>query len=333
MARFKAQTPSTYKSPLAAGIDFYFVSPHTIYPEFYNMNVASNTENRFYMTVTDQNGTVIGETKYVVVYFTPSGNVVVKEGKDEGITVKLQSGTYVIKYEFEYQITVNGVYEKDTVTYTFKVVQNQYPPKKFTVKDTVERILRLVEPLVWDRNKGEYVKPPRFKFAYKYPSDTADGKAERALFNQTSPEFTFTRCTLLEQLKLVGDYIHAEPRLLDDMETFIFDRYGEQDLATYTPEYVGQVKKLMREANTIPAQMKLFKYLDELIAKGGHAKEFAEKVRNGLREQLRGRIAAEEQVIAKDDPEFAEALAFADGAIIDSNPSTVEPTPVEPVEE
>ena len=148
-----------------------------------------------------------------------------------------RNGQYAIRYIGEaYESTTPPTQttpQPFTYTYYVSAVQNKYPLKKQTIKDVIERILRLCEPLVWDRNKGDYVKPPRFKFAYKYPENTADGKAERALFNQTSPEFTFTRCTLREALQMVGQFIHAEPRLLADMQTFIFDRYGEQDLATY----------------------------------------------------------------------------------------------------
>ena len=58
----------------------------------------------------------------------------------------------------------------------------------------------------------------------------ADGE-EVELFEQNSPEFTFTRATLRELLQAIGGYIHAEPRLKGD--TIVFDRYGGQELARY----------------------------------------------------------------------------------------------------
>ena len=58
----------------------------------------------------------------------------------------------------------------------------------------------------------------------------ADGE-EVELFEQNSPEFTFTRATLRELLQVIGGYIHAEPRLKGD--TIIFDLYGGQELARY----------------------------------------------------------------------------------------------------
>lgn len=227
MPTHKAQTPDTYVSPLPAGQEFEFVSASKIYP---------------YPIPSEPTGYWYGFYKQDVLYngnniFTHSfqvkidAGVVTIEGTDEGYISKLSSGIYQVVYTL--LVPEEDPSKASKATYTFQVVQNQYPLKKPTVKDVIERILRLCEPLVWDRSKGDYVKPPRFKFAYKYPEDTEDGKAERALFAQVSPEFTFTRSTLREQLQEIGKFIHAEPRLLGDMRTFIFDRYGEQDLATY----------------------------------------------------------------------------------------------------
>lgn len=185
-----------------------------------------------------------------------SANITITDSNNNTVTITDRagiSGEYTFQRNGQYAIRYFGVtYERYTIdpgtspspkpfsyTYYVSAVQNQYPLKRQTILDVVNRILRLAEPLVWDRKKGDYVKQPRFKFAYKYydeskpyEENSQDGKNEFNLFNQTSPEFTFTRCTLREALQMVGQFIHAEPRLIDK-ETFIFDRYGEQDLATY----------------------------------------------------------------------------------------------------
>ncbi|MCI8499745.1 MAG: hypothetical protein HFE28_03955, partial [Clostridia bacterium] len=119
-----------------------------------------------------------------------------------------QSGIYTIHYYTRTDKLVGISDAKDNnFYYRIAVAQNQYPLKPQTIKEVIERQLELVEPLVVKRNNDNtatYVKLPRFKFEYKHPEDTEDGKAERALFNQTAPEFTFTRMTLREVLQEIG---------------------------------------------------------------------------------------------------------------------------------
>lgn len=145
------------------------------------------------------------------------------------------SGSYTIRYFGQTRQTVTGGTspnpEDFLYIYRIEAVENKYPLKKQTVKEVVERILELIEPLTWDRTSGSYVKPPRFRFGYKYAEGTADGESERKLFNRIAPEFTFTRMTLRECLQEVGKFIHAEPRLHKGV--IFFDRYGEQDKATF----------------------------------------------------------------------------------------------------
>ncbi len=188
-------------------------------------------------------------TDYVKYYidtkgisFTDNNGKTVNVNILTGQTFDLISGSYAIVYSgvFHVEAQSSNNQQHFNYTYRFQVVQNQYPLPKPTILDVINRVLELVEPLVWDSNKKDYVKPPRFHFAYKYSADTSDGKDERALFNQTAPEFTFTRQTLRETLQQIGQFIHAEPRLIwtretdgDFPATIIFDRYGEQKLATY----------------------------------------------------------------------------------------------------
>lgn len=182
-----------------------------------------------------------------------NGETVKIEGTDGKLNgdgkVKLSTiGTYIIKYHVEIQLIGNIFYiNKEDYIYTINVVENKYPLKPQTIKEVIERQLELVEPLVVKRNYDNtvtYVKPPRFQFEYKYPENTEDGKAERALFNQTAPEFTFTRMTLREVLQEIGKFIHAEPRLTKNGTTWIYDRYGEQTLATYRQNGNGEVTPL-----------------------------------------------------------------------------------------
>lgn len=241
MAKRKAVRPNTYISPLKPEIEFEFVSCRKIYP--YSQHIPSGHFNKWNLSVY-RNSVLIKDSVREFTIYSPHDEI----GNKNGFITKLEVGTYQAVYTHTYvdgeiihsQVTV-------TATYTFQVVENQYPLKKSTIKEVIERILDVAEPLVVKRNDDNtatYVKPPRFKFEYKYPEDTEDGKAERALFNQTAPEFTFTRMTLRECLQEIGKFIHAEPRLTKNCTTWIYDRYGEQDFATYRQNVNGQVTPL-----------------------------------------------------------------------------------------
>lgn len=101
------------------------------------------------------------------------------------------------------------------IRYDYTSATNRYPLKPWTITGCVNRCLDLAEPIF----EGE---TPRYTFnaeqATKYDSVYA-------------PEFSMTQCTLREQLKLIGSFIHAEPRLTENNE-IVFDEYGESTEAT-----------------------------------------------------------------------------------------------------
>lgn len=148
-------------------------------------------------------------------------------------TIEIYSGINIFTYTYTVSFTARG--RPKTLNYkssfTIYGQPNYYPLKPWTLKEVIDRALELAEPLIWDKEAQEYVKEPRFKFRYKTNAGLGNAE-ERALFAQYSPEFTFTRCTLRELLQEIGGFIHAEPRL-DQYNTVYFDRYGEQEVATY----------------------------------------------------------------------------------------------------
>lgn len=108
-----------------------------------------------------------------------------------------------------------------TLDYPFAAVENHLPLAPYTITDCVTRCLELAEPL----QKGEI---PRFRFegvtydastGERNPTYTAGSQAER-YDKVLAPPFTMTQCTLREQLKVIGGFIHAEPRLTDGVITF-----------------------------------------------------------------------------------------------------------------
>lgn len=121
-------------------------------------------------------------------------------------------------------IVISGIF-----SYTLNGVENRLPLKKWTITDVVNRCLELAEPL----REGEN---PRFHFdgvkyqngeagwgvgeifvSGMYKSDSQAEKYDKIL----APEFSMTKNTLREQLKQIGGFIHAEPRLSGNTITFV----------------------------------------------------------------------------------------------------------------
>ena len=136
--------------------------------------------------------------------------VVYDENDNEiGSITSTISGFYVtLPNDGTYTIVYNGQYVYDgatteiarnfpTLTYTFTVVENQLAAKKWTIKDVINRLLDLAEPI----RKGE---TPRFKL----------NAEQAARFDKIiAPQFSFTKQTLRECLQEVGGVVHGEPRL------------------------------------------------------------------------------------------------------------------------
>lgn len=140
-------------------------------------------------------------------------NVYQSSGLDTTYQFQALSGTYEIVYNLYWQQTSGAAYRGEGIRYTFSVVSNQYPLKRITGTDVINRLLDLAEPLM----QGE---TPRFKL-----------NAEQAeLFDKIyAPQLSMTRQTLRECLQEVGKIVHGEPRLtINDNNEYeiIYDLYG-----------------------------------------------------------------------------------------------------------
>lgn len=218
---YPAVTPSTFVSPLEAGQSFYFDSAHTIYPYFHT---ATGQQNTYYQKVTAPNG-----QEYENEYKWAQNGAT--SGEDIGITVNLSPGVYTIFYSFKYfEKNTMGRDEEhiNTATYTFLVVENKLPLKKWTVTEGIKRLLQLAEPI----RKGE---TPRFILN----GDNGDGAAytgQAAQFDTIPlPEIAMTKQTLRECLQQIGEVLHAEPRAKAVQKggrwvyEITYDRYGGEE--------------------------------------------------------------------------------------------------------
>lgn len=136
-------------------------------------------------------------------------------------------GQYTAKYTWScYYVDAYGGFLYDIlINYEYKIVSSkQYAPlEKWNCKDVVNRTLRLAEPLFGTQE-------PRFKL-----DDGWATKLEKIL----APEFSMTSANLREQLKQVGGFAHAEPRL-KDFKTITFDKYGDNEEITIKKPYISQ---------------------------------------------------------------------------------------------
>lgn len=149
-SNYPEQTPHTYVSPLPAGNKFHFVSAYTIYPYDYKYisTVYTNYEETYELKITTPSLEVKTETykRYISGEHGLPPEHVRTEGTNNGIEIELQSGIYIVQYNFTYR---EGLQNKTvSCSYRFQVVHNRYPLKKQTIKEVIERQLDVAEPLV-----------------------------------------------------------------------------------------------------------------------------------------------------------------------------------------
>lgn len=193
------QTPNTYVSPLAAGTTFDFVSARTIFP--YTLDAPNGT---YYYQKVEFNGIKEFENRYVIL---PSG----AEGKNVGYTEKLKSGTYLITYEIreyyngEPQTKLNGV------TYKFNAVENQYPIKKPTVEEVIDRIFDTVEPLcAYGYSEADEAHGAAAYAALTQIEDLEIGEAMATVFNADKARNGGSQMSIMYFLEKVGESVNQE---------------------------------------------------------------------------------------------------------------------------
>jgi hypothetical protein len=198
----------------------------------------------------DQSGYLVYK-QYLIrgdgVYEQYGNNNPIKISNNEWIEREI-SLTSLGFYEILYR-SGNAVPDSDKNLDTFyaegniSVVENRYPPKKWTITEVINRVLELSKPL-----RGEERPSIRLQ-GVEYLTETynggniasvvtpyEEGTTASKLYKILSPEFSMPKMTLREQLQQVGGFIHGEPRITgksvdnDGNEYFIldFDFYGQK---------------------------------------------------------------------------------------------------------
>lgn len=175
-----------------------------LYTESYSSCVTVKTNNGVYSTKNLHEELIIqnfttAKISYTV-YMSVGENVVVPDGT-------------VTYYGFGFEYNLFALEEKN-------------PLAKWTVWEAAERVIQQAEPRFWVGDVEEGIcLPSATRFIL-------DDRQKDWLSKVLTPEFTMTQCTLREQLKLIGSFVHAEPRLIK--------REG-QWVVTFEPYATGNV--------------------------------------------------------------------------------------------
>ena len=245
-----ANIPRSYDDDLKKQVRNFFLTPAKIDAEIQIAKAVDIGDK-----LIDYLEYIFGLGKFTVVpttstlsYVTPSGTTSLYG--DQSATVQLS--TYLgIKYTVVLQSYISGEGTTIRVTDTFEIqyyiagVENRYPLKPYSITDCICRCLELAEPLTL----GEL---PKYKLQGVNYTLNADGTFTRS-YEQGSqaekydkiiaPNFTMTQCTLREQLKVIGGFIHAEPRLgykVDgtglqyEENTVVFEEYEQEETTNLT---------------------------------------------------------------------------------------------------
>lgn len=224
--------PGTIVSPIEIGSTYTLPSAKTVCEEFAKFLTGKTIPGYTNIICSAQENSIstppqFTETVYTYAEITTENGGFVKKW-DENIFIENVTGDIKAKYNLVVCIEVDPRFGYDrmfTIAYEFHLtaIENRKPLKKYTVTDCVNRVLELAEPRMLELKDNSYdistFEAPRFKF-----NEAQAKKYEKIL----APEFSMTQCTLREQLKVIGSFIHGEPRLNENNEIY-FDEYGRED--------------------------------------------------------------------------------------------------------
>lgn len=227
-----------YKTPVLYGNTFQIISPRKIKRELEaQVNIGTYTADvTLNYTVdgvvkTANNNDV--EQDYIAV--TPKQSLGLKYTCDGSYYYSLDvPGSLPVTYTetFEYQ-------------YVIGVVENRYPLKPYTITDCICRCLELCQPLTLGESPKYKLQGVNYTFKLdgtftrSYEAGSQAEKYDKII----APNFTMTQCTLREQLKVIGGFIHAEPRLgykVDGVglqyeeNTVVFEEFEQEETTNLT---------------------------------------------------------------------------------------------------
>lgn len=245
-----------YKTPSFGNENFTFLSPSNFLKDN-NLTLAQNGPQS--ITISDYSTSLVVYQAKIYYYNAsdggPSANIgwwleeiyngeTYKEklpsSSNGGYNYEIQNKTLYVPsgsvYSIVYKGTIagtNALLDSEGVIF---FLSNKLPLKKWTILDVVNRIVDTLVPL-------RYGQKPKFRLQGVIYDDTTgiatgyeQGSIAEKLDKILAPEFSFTKMNLKEMLKLVGGYIHAEPRIIainyengKKWYEFSFDKFGSKE--------------------------------------------------------------------------------------------------------
>lgn len=210
----------------------------------YEEKTEVNSNSHLILTRT-QNGVVIETEDLGDIQVTPAPTYTIPARQ-----LTLANGVYTVYYSFH--VDGQNLVYFDTDGLVMSYVSNRYPAKKWTITDVINRCFALIEP----QTLGNY---PRFRLqGVSYDTDGnplttyAAGSQAEEFEKILAPEFAFTKMTLREQLKQVGGFIHAEPRI----SAFKTDNKGNEYFEVVFDKYGGIKQSHIKDRQLISAGFK-----------------------------------------------------------------------------
>lgn len=228
--------PVEYKTPCTSGEPIVILSPSKVANVLIE-HLSSTTEANGRTELSYYLGKGHGQHN-TQVQCTIDGSTVTNEDYTNDITVTPKN-SLVIEYTIAINFTYNllGKNNRKNLLYKFSyslaAVPNKYPMPRLTIADCINRCLELATPVYLGEERKYYLDPEQ----------------ELEYSKIIAPEFTMTQATLREQLKTIGGYIHAEPRLLGgngerkpglkESQIIHFDKLGVSSVVNSPTTYVG----------------------------------------------------------------------------------------------
>lgn len=138
---------------------------------------------------------------------------------------------YAVKYEYIYSY---GPGTSDANRATFEFITMEEMPNK-TIKNLKDVMNLLLETCETIRES----ETPRFRLAKieEYPVEIQEQISK--IYNMTSPDFYFSKMSLFEAFKTIGDYAHFLPRMKN--KTIYLDLLGGEQIADIVEDYYSAI--------------------------------------------------------------------------------------------